>query len=210
MMTHAYSKIYLNKASRAVGNMLHEAVYSYNKDGNDFLKRFIQSGLAEEIEMGSPKYIAGKSGIELFAEVEERTLGESIDIKVTQAYDKSDAYWVGWILTHYQWHSGRSFESLLDTIPFDELLGLYSTLHEADVNKSFEVFDEHFNIGESKLKKIRTQCGLTQQALSNASGISINTIRAYERKSKDLNKARLDITMRLSNALKCKISDLIQ
>ena len=55
MMTHAYSQLYLSKASRAVGNMLHDAVVEFGMDGEDFLKRFIQSDVAEEIESGNPK-----------------------------------------------------------------------------------------------------------------------------------------------------------
>ena len=58
MTTHAYSPLYLSKASRAVGNMLHDAVVEFGMDGEDFLKRFIQSDVAEEIESGNPKYIA--------------------------------------------------------------------------------------------------------------------------------------------------------
>lgn len=62
---------------------------------------------------------------------------------------------------------------------------------------------------ESKLKTIRKRCGLTQDALAKAADVSVNTIRAYERKSKDLNKAQFDIIMRLTSALKCDISDLL-
>ena len=46
MTTHAYSPLYLSKASRAVGNMLHDAVVEFGMDGEDFLKRFIQSDVA--------------------------------------------------------------------------------------------------------------------------------------------------------------------
>ena len=82
------------------------------------------------------------------------------------------------------------------------------TLHEADVQKSYEVLDAHFFNTESKLKTIRKRCGLTQEALAKVADVSVNTIRAYERKSKDLNKAQFDIIMRLTSALKCDISDL--
>ena len=61
MTTHAYSQLYLSKVSRAVGNMLHDAVIEFKMDGEDFVKRFIQSDVAEEIESGNPTYIAGKS-----------------------------------------------------------------------------------------------------------------------------------------------------
>lgn len=210
MMTHAYNQLYLAKTSRSIGNMLHDAVYEFGMDGADFLNRFIQSGVAEQIENGNPKYIAGKSGLELFMEVMEKTTGENRNVELVESFDKSDVYWVGWMLAHYQWYSGKTFKSILDTVPFDELLGLYGTLHEADINKSYEVMDAHFKQNESKLKRVRKQCGVTQEQLAIESGVSINTIRAYERGSKDLNKAQFDIIMKLAKALKCEISDLTE
>ena len=209
MTTHAYSQLYLSKASRAVGNMLHYAVVGFGMDGEDFLKRFIQSDIAEEIESGNPKYIAGKSGLELFLEVMEKTTGKAYDTELIESYERSPVYWVGWMLTHYQWYSGRTFKSILDTVPYNELLGLYGTLHEADIEKSYEVLDAHFEKSESKLKTARKHCGLTQEELAHESGVSLNTIRAYERKGKDINKAQFDIVLRLAKALKCDITELL-
>lgn len=209
MTTHAYSPLYLSKASRAVGNMLHDAVVEFGMDGEDFLKRFIQSDVAEEIESGNPKYIAGKSGLELFLEVMEKTTGKAYDTNLIESYERSPVYWVGWMLTHYQWYSGRTFKSILDTVPYNELLGLYGTLHEADIEKSYEVLDAHFEKSESKLKTARKHCGLTQEELACESGVSLNTIRAYERKGKDINKAQFDIVLRLAKALKCDITELL-
>ena len=209
MTTHAYSPLYLSKASRTVGNMLHDAVLEFGMNGADFLRRFIQSEVAEQFENGNPKYIAGKSGLELFWEVMEKTTGETHSMDLIESYERSPVYWVGWMLTHYQWYSGRTFKSILDTVPYDELIGLYGTLHEADVQKSYEVLDAHFEKRESKLKTVRKYCGLTQEALSAESGVSLNTIRAYERKSKDLNKAQFDIIMKLTKTLKCEVSELL-
>ena len=204
MTTHAYSQLYLSKASRAVGNMLHYAVVEFGMDGEDFLKRFIQSDVAEEIESGNPKYIA-----ELFLEVMEKTTGKTYDTKLIESYERSPVYWVGWMLTHYQWYSGRTFKSILDTVPYNELLGLYGTLHEADIEKSYEVLDAHFEKSECKLKTARRHCGLTQEELARESSVSLNTIRAYERKGKDINKAQFDIVLRLAKALKCDITELL-
>lgn len=208
MTTHAYSPLYLNKATRAMGNMLHDAVLEFGMNGKDFLEQFVQSEVAEEFENGNPKYIAGRSGLELFVEVMEKTTGKVYDTVLIENYERSNAYWVGWILAHYQWYSGRSFRSILETIPYEELVGLYGTLHEADVQKSYEVLDLHFANAESKLKTLRRKCGLTQEELANESGVSLNTIRAYERKSKDLNKAGFEIVMKLAKALKCDVEEL--
>ncbi len=209
MTTHAYSQLYLSKSSRAVGNMLHDAVIEFGMDGEDFLDRFIQSNIAEEIESGNPKYIAGKSGLELFLEVMEKTTGKAYDAELVESYERSPVYWVGWMLTHYQWYSSHTFKSIIDTVPYNELLGLYGTLHEADIEKSYEVLDAHLERNESKLKTARKHCGLTQEDLANESGVSLNTIRAYERKSKDINKAQSDIVLRLARALKCNMTDLL-
>lgn len=210
MMTHAYSQLYLNKSSRAVGNMLHDAVLEFGMNGAEFLKLFIQSDVARQIESGNPKYIAGKSGLELFLEVMEKTTGQSYTADLIESYDRSDVYWAGWMLTHYQWYSGRTFRNILDTVPYDELLGLYGTLHEADIQKSYDVLDAHFSKTESRLKTVRKHCGLTQEALANESGVSLNTIRAYEQKSKALNKAQFGTVMRLAKALKCDVSELLE
>lgn len=210
MMTHAYSQLYLNKSSRAVGNMLHDAVLEFGMNGAEFLKLFIQSDVARQIESGNPKYIAGKSGLELFLEVMEKTTGQSYTADLIESYDRSDVYWAGWMLTHYQWYSGRTFKNILDTVPYDELLGLYGTLHEADIQKSYDVLDAHFSKTESRLKTARKHCGLTQEALANESGVSLNTIRAYEQKSKALNKAQFGTVMRLAKALKCDVSELLE
>lgn len=209
MTTHAYSQLYLSKASRAIGNMLHDAVVVFGMDGTDFLNRFIQSDVAEQFESGNPKYIAGKSGLELFLEVMEKTSGETYHTELIENYERSPAYWVGWMLTHYQWYSDRTFKSILGIVPYNELVGLYKTLHEADIQKSYEVLDAHFAKSESKLKTARKLRGLTQEELATESGVSINTIRAYERKSKDLNKAQFDIVVRLAKALKCDVTELM-
>ncbi len=208
MTTHAYSPLYLNKATRAMGNMLHDAVLEFGIDGTDFLKRFIQSEVAEQFENGNPKYIAGKSGLDLFVEVMEKTTGKVYDTVLIESYERSRDYWVGWLLAHYQWYSGRSFRNILETIPYEELSDLYGTLHEADIQKSYEVLDMHFAHKESKLKSLRKKCGLTQEELARESEVSLNTIRAYERKSKDLNKASFEIIMGLARALKCDVSEL--
>ena len=140
MTTHAYSPLYLSKASRAVGNMLHDAVVGFGMDGEDFLKRFIQSDIAEEIESGNPKYIAGKSGLELFLEVMEKTTGKAYDTELIESYERSPVYWVGWMLTHYQWYSGRTFKSIAPTrfrtMSFSDFTGSFTKRTSKRATKS--------------------------------------------------------------------------
>ena len=209
MMMHVYDQIYLNKFSRTMGNMLHDAVYSYGYDGAEFLQQFIQSQIASQIEKGNPKYIAGRSGIELLMDIRERVTGKAPEYIMIEKYDRSDAYWAGWILARYQWHSGKTFKEIVSVISFDELLMLYATLHEVDEQKAFETFDKRFDIQKTPLNRMRKMRELTQEELAEISGVSVNTIRAYERKSKDIGKAQVDILIKLSNGLKCTIEDII-
>ena len=209
-MTHAYNPIYLNKAARTLGNMLHDAVLEYGRDGSEFLHQFARSDIAEQFAEGNPKYVAGKSGNELYADVMESTTGTPVVIEVIKTYERSDVYWVGWILAHYQWYSGLSFRDILEVVPYEEFLVLYRTLHEADIQKSYEVLDYRFAIAESRLKSMRKRRSMTQEELAAASGVSLNTIRAYERKAKSINKGQVDIVLRLAEALCCDIKDILE
>ena len=209
METRAYNQLYLNRAARAAGNMLHSATVGAGMDGTDFLVCFVQSGIAEQFEEGNPRFVAGMSGSELFAEVMERTTGRQCTIGPIEHIDKSPQYWVGWILAQYQWYSGRNFKNILETIPYEELLSLYGILHEADVKKSCDVLDGHFSGRESRLKTVRKRCGMTQEELAAKSGVSLNTIRAYERRSKDINRAGYETVARLAKAMYCDIKEIV-
>lgn len=44
MMLHAYSSLYLDKSSRTLGNMLHDAVIEFGMDGTDFLNLLYSIG----------------------------------------------------------------------------------------------------------------------------------------------------------------------
>ena len=161
------------------------------------------------MENGEPAFLAGKSGIEIAFDVVFETTGKQLNKAPQEHIGRSREYWIGWAVCYYQWNSARSFSDIFKILSFDDLQNMYYTLHEADIHKSYEVLDVHFANGESKLKTARKHCGMTQEALANESGVSLNTIRAYERKSKDLNKAGFDIVMRLAKALKCEVSELI-
>ncbi|MBR2008998.1 MAG: helix-turn-helix transcriptional regulator, partial [Peptococcaceae bacterium] len=83
------------------------------------------------------------------------------------------------------------------------------TLHEADVHKAYEVMDEHFALCESKLKRIRKKRGMTQEMLAERSGVSLNTIRSYEQKTKDINKAQIGTLLDIANVLNCEVTELL-
>ena len=59
------------------------------------------------------------------------------------------------------------------------------------------------------LAEIRKQRGLSQGQLSLLSGESLRMIQYYEQGKKDINKAQGSTLFHLSNALRCRMEDLI-
>ena len=94
-------------------------------------------------------------------------------------------------------------------VTFEELANLSPPLPVTDLKNIFDKIDEKFVSEESRLKRIRRGCGMTQEELSDLSTVPLSTIRAYERKAKDIKKAQADILLRLSSVLKCNMQDLL-
>lgn len=59
------------------------------------------------------------------------------------------------------------------------------------------------------LQKLRLAAGLSQSQLAKAAGINVRTLQHYEQGSKDLNTARITTLLKLCNALKCALSDIL-
>jgi hypothetical protein len=138
----AYEEIYLDDAMNNLGDMFDYAVNDCGYEPEDFLCRFIVSGVAALFEKGNPKYVAGLSGPELASEVIYRTLRARPDKPSAENIDKTPAYWAGWILAYYQWHSAQSFCDIRENgLSMERVLSLYPTLHEADVSKFVSVAD---------------------------------------------------------------------
>lgn len=59
------------------------------------------------------------------------------------------------------------------------------------------------------LKEYRTKADLTQAQLAEISGVSVRMIQYYEQGVKDINKASGETLYMLSQALGCKMEDLM-
>lgn len=47
----------------------------------------------------------------------------------------SPEYWCGWIMAYYQWRTARSFKEIRKYISINEILKMYSPLHEGSEDK---------------------------------------------------------------------------
>lgn len=211
-MIRAYQEIYLTNAQSKLGDAFDYAVNICGIPGEQFVQLFATSTLSRRLAKGDPAVIAGKSGIEIAVDAILETTGKSPEAKPVDRLGRSVEYWIGWAVAYYQWYSDRSFSEIFRALSFDELYGLYPTLHEADISKFVDVADKrlrtHFK--DTNLKRIRTIYGCTQSALAERSGVTLRSIQMYEQRRKDINKASANTVYRLSKVLGCTMEDLIE
>ena len=212
MTIHAYQETYLNKAQAALGDAFDYAVNTCGIPGEDFIKLFTVSSISRRIENGEPALLAGKSGIEIAADVIFESTGKQLENEPQEHFGRSREYWIGWAICYYQWFSARSFHEIFEVFSFNDLQKMYYTLHEADITKFVDIADEkikeHFK--DTNLKRIRTSYGCTQAELAKRSGVSLRSIQMYEQRNKDINKASVEALYRISKVLGCSIEDLLE
>lgn len=211
-MIHAYNELYLDKAQVSLGTMLDFAVNTIHYKIGTFMDLFIGSGNATLFESGNPETLVGRSGIELVYDTLEKSNLNFNIVDYSPVYERSREYWAGWALAFYQWQSSMSFSSINRSIPIETILSMYSAYHEMDVLQ----FCDHMNKliqdsqPETNLKRYRTMLGFSQSQLANASGVPVRTIQQYEQRQKNINKAQVDYLIRLSSALNCEITALVE
>ncbi|MCL2110798.1 MAG: helix-turn-helix domain-containing protein [Clostridiales bacterium] len=208
----AYNETYLSHAADTLGTMMAFAVNDCGLDGDVFAHMFVVSGVAGQFERGNPKYIAGKSGAELFFDVVQKG---AFDVETSASnyrdYRTAD-YWAGWALAQYQWFTAKTFASILRVLPFSEIVNLYPTLHEADITKFFDVASGIFEreSPETNLKRIRGVAGLSQSGLAKEAGVALRSIQMYEQRKKDINKAQAVTLAKIARTLGCNVEDLLE
>jgi len=209
---YAYKKEYLGHTADTFGAMMDYAVNDCGLNGDVYLNMFITTGTAKQFERGNPKYIAGKSSIELAAEVIQKVSALTITPKNSYRDYRTPEYWAGWALAQYQWYTTKSYASILRVMPFADIVQMHPTLHEADITKFYAVA-EGIYINENtqtNLKIIRTIVGLSQAELAKEADVSLRSIQMYEQCHKDINKAQAITLFKIALVLGCDIEDLIE
>ena len=202
-MIHAYDETYLVHSSRVLGWMLDSAVNLFGKKADAFWRIFISTGYADRFGKGESRLLAGMTGYELASEVLDVAQVKYNHVEPTEITDLSPEYWAGWALAHYQWQTAFSFAEIDSFVPIKEVISCYSPYHEMDISRFCEHLDDLYRVAhpESRLKEARERRGMTQEALSTASGVPLRMIQHYEQRSKNLAKAAFDTVFRLAQAL---------
>ena len=211
-MIHAYDEQYLNDAMCNLGEAYDFAANVCQVEPDDFLSMMISTGIAFQFERGVPKYVSGMSGTELALEVLRKSGIPAETAMAKTEYSCSPEYWTGWITACFQWHTGRSFQNILESLSMREVLRLYPILHEVSEDRAIDALNRAI-LGKSlptRLQSRRKDCGITQRELSEKSGVNLRTIQQYEHRSKDINKAAGATLRALAIALSCQIEDLLE
>lgn len=61
----------------------------------------------------------------------------------------------------------------------------------------------------NNLKRVRTEKGMSQSDLAEASGVSVRMIQHYEQGVRDINKAEALSVLKLADALGCEVRDIL-
>ena len=211
-MIRAYNQMYLDDAMKNLGEAFDYASNCCDIELDDFMDVFVTEGIAEKFGSGMPRFVSGLSGTELVHNVMEKT-GYRWKISDVQVeYDCSPEYWCGWILAYYQWYTGMSFKNIKQHISMQELLDMYSTLHEASEDKFVETLNKRIDNKKlpTSLQTIRKAAGYSQANLADKSGVSLRMIQQYEQRVKDINKASAESLVALSKTLGCRVEDLLE
>lgn len=211
-MMHAYDRDYLYHAQKNFGHMLDFAVNTCEIDIDEFFQMFFASNVCVQFENGNPAYIVGKTGCELARLVVSEVKGEEIGEADVMYMDKSPEYWLGWALAYYVWFRNCKFGYVLQAMSSGEMLGMYDTLHEADITKFVAnvdyIIDSYYD--QPALTRMRNGMGISQLELANRSGVNVRVIQSYEQKLRDINKAQVSTVASLAKALDCNPLDLMK
>jgi DNA-binding XRE family transcriptional regulator len=192
--------------------MLDYAVNDCGIEGNLFLQMFIISDASEQIECGNPKFLAGMSGVEIAIYVFEKTTGKSPEINPSAHFFRSEEYWIGWALAHYQWYTAMRFSTILSFLSFEDMKRMYTTFHEADISKFYAIANEIRiqKFPQTNLKHLRKSAELSQSQLSQQAVISLRSIQMYEQRNRDINKAQAITIVKIARVLSCRVEDLLE
>ena len=206
---YAYDKLYLSRAQGVLGSMLDFAVNDLGIPVGEFYMRFLVSPVSEAFQSGESAVIAGRSGIELAADIlEDRSLAS----RYRPNANRSPEYWAGWALAYFQWNTGLQFARINASIPITEILNMYNPFHEMDITQ----FCDHMAIlfssrnTVSNLKRRRVEIGLSQSELAKLSEVPVRTIQQYEQRQKNINAAKAETLIRIAKYLYCSVEDLME
>lgn len=202
---------YTEDAADALAGIFDIGVNNCGLSGEQVSHAFVSSGMAEQFEKCNPKFVAGKSGTEL-VELLLEYMQIELRLSAYTEFDRTPQYWLGWSLAHYQSETGRLYKSIFNLFGYERLLNMYWPLHEAPLSKFYQTLEDAFREPSrpTRLKMQREAACISQSQLAKQSGVGLRSIQMYEQRNKNIDNASAATLVKLSRALSCEITDLME
>ena len=212
MAIRAYDELYLNDAQNVLGHAVDFAVMSLEISPDVFGKALAVSASAKQFAEGNPRYVAGMNGCELARAVLDDVGFRYRDREDAMYLDKSPEYWAGWALAYYQWFTALPFMDILQAVSLDDIIRMYALYHEMDIARFVEQMTRCMKAAgpQTRLRRRRGDCGLSQAALSAAADVPLRQIQLFEQGQRDINKTSAVTLYKLGKALHCRMEDLME
>lgn len=197
---------YIRNFARKFGTLL-EMAYEDKKDMNIFYYLLVRSSIIKEIENGNIKYL-NLTPNELYYEINK----DKKVLKREYIPYRGSYYWAGMMLTYFVFKYDISYKEINNNITLEEVANSYYPLHEASEDKFFEFINSNLNKDkkDTNLRIYRKLNNLSQNQLSEISGVELRSIEMYEQRRNDINKAQSITLYKLSKALGCTIEDILE
>ncbi len=205
----------LSNSMRCLGELLSCSCNAIDgPDPERFLDMFMISGYSRRYETGDPSVIYGLSGTELYHKVIadcDYPSGKAPDTGERIRHD--GAYGCGELLAYYMQESGRPLKDIFRYLSFGRLYGFYPELSRSTLKEASSAIERKIHersTSSTRLQTVRKRSGMSQKALSEASGVNIRTLQQYEIGNKDINHAAACKVLSLSRTLYCDPKDIME
>ena len=135
-MKSSYDESYLPDVQKNLGFFFQFVLCNVKLSPLEAQEVFLASEIPNQIEMGNPDFLCGKSGLELaMICFPDSDLSEMIRKSLSEPFYPEAEYWSGHVLAYCQWKNSFSFAEILEKFPLELLLNSYHLYHEADISK---------------------------------------------------------------------------
>ena len=199
-------------AEQILAEMFAYIINDCHVNGDWFAKLFVRSGYAGKFEKKDTSFFNEKSGVEIADEILKKTDQQKFIAKANTTDENSAPFWCGRALAMFQKKSKQHYKDIFSYLLVEDLLEDFDEYKHLDEEALFAQLEKMYNQAQNltKLKKLREQKELSRAQLADCSGVNVRSIRLYEQRQVDINKAQAQTLLKLSQALGCRIEDILE
>ena len=208
---HLKDGLYVEDIRQRLGAYFDYAVNGLQISGQEAAGVLVDSGLARELEVQNPRFVAGMSGIELLTWA-YGSIGRPVQLDHPECNILSQDYWLGYMLGYFQCMTGWEYKRIFETVSYADLREMFYSTQDLSEDDYVKCVLNKLNgqSRETRLAALRKAAGWTQQQLADKVGISYRAIQQYEQGQKDINKAAAETVRKLSLVFGCAMEEVME